>query len=73
MISLILSNLGWIIGAIVAVLGLVFARKAGVDAERVRRSKAEQRARDIALEEEAGVDAMPSDEAREELKKWGRK
>lgn len=77
MTATILSILTEHIWPLVALVGglilALFARQSGANAEKARQAKAERAARDIANEAEAGVDAMPSDQAREELKKWSRK
>ena len=61
-------------GVLVAVLAaFVKGRIAGARAERTRKAEAETTARDIADQVQNDVGAMPSDAARKELSRWGRK
>lgn len=72
-LSLLTEHLWPIVVGIGALIGVFMARKSGADSERAKQAARERAARDIANEAEAGVDAMPGGQAREELKKWSRK
>ena len=61
-----------IVGAILAALGYGYSqRRAGAKTEREKQNARERKARTVADEVDNDVGAMPPNEAREELKRWG--
>lgn len=56
-----------------ALVGMFFARRSGVKAERAKQAQAELRARETADEVEDAIAGRSAGENRERLKRWGRK
>jgi hypothetical protein len=62
---------GGLLAALFAVLGTLYAVfRAGSKGQQVKQLQADAKARETADQVEGDVGAMPSMEAREELKKW---
>lgn len=76
MSALLGSLLPYIIAAGAAIAGVFAAylkgRSEGKQTERAKQAVQRQKAIDTANKVESEVDALPSDKAREELKKWAR-
>lgn len=76
LLSLILSNLGWVlggIGAIALAIFTAFVRKSGSDAEKAKQKEADRKAAQTVVVEKQKVKAASNDEIAHGVTKWTRR